>query len=456
MSNNCKFINEYFSLGNIDIKGIATDSRRTKPGDIYFAFKGENFDGHDYIDQSVNNGAIAVVVNKRWENKLASSNTIVITCKDPLAEYQNLASYYLKKISPRTIGITGSVGKTSQKDVLYSILSTALRTHATDGNFNNEYGVPQTILSMPADTQVLILEMGMSGAGEIARLVEIAPPDIAIIRNIGMSHRENFKDDDGIFRAKMEIISSNHPCVLIVDGDDKRLSSLEKSDFATGLVRVGSVRNADILVEEVYYENGSLHFKLDSVSREFDISGKYNAINIGIAKAVCQILGIDFDLASKGLGGIKKTAHRLEINDAGGVRIIDDTYNAAPDSMREALDFLADQEGRKIAVLADMLELGDYSKLEHEKIGKYAIKNGVDILICVGRLAKNIYYGGLSELGQNGASENCYYFETKDDVKKLLISLLKRGDHILFKGSNSMKMVELADWLFAYLMKGQV
>ncbi|MDR0885923.1 MAG: UDP-N-acetylmuramoyl-tripeptide--D-alanyl-D-alanine ligase [Clostridiales Family XIII bacterium] len=444
------------------VTGISTDSRLVSIGNIFFALSGERFDGHDYLDSVAQSGAVAVVVEDTAQVPHDYDGAVLVV-PDTLRAYQDLAHYYLKMIHPKVIAITGSVGKTSIKDMMQVAMSAKYKTSYTMGNFNNGIGLPKTIFDMDDDAQVLVLEMGMSAPGEIRRLVEIANPDIAVIGNIGISHRENFETDDGIFQAKMEIISAfqdgtTKDGVLIVNADDSKLGALRQEDLPCKLIRVGSGK-ADIAVHDVTYdEKDGLHFKLDinqakqdavpDIDFQIPVAGTYNAVNAGIAVAAGDVLDINVKDIARALTSINRTKHRLDLVERNGIKVIDDTYNASPTSMKSGIDHLVAITGtRHIAVLSDMLELGPESKNGHLEVGRYAAEKGLDLIIAVGEKSKDIYAGAFaaSPDAPDVPDTLVKHFADKLEAARFLDTYVKEGDVYLLKGSRSTHMEELID-----------
>jgi UDP-N-acetylmuramoyl-tripeptide--D-alanyl-D-alanine ligase len=440
------------------ITGVSTDTREIYPGDIFFALKGDSFDAHDFLAEAAEQGAAALIVSDA-DAVPGRYDGGVLLAGDTLAAYQDLAAYYKNLISPYTIAVTGSVGKTSLKDMIAQIITPSYRTVYTDKNYNNHIGVPKTILGMDEDTQVLILEMGMNHAGEIARLVEIGRPDVCAITNIGLSHRENFADDDGIFNAKMEIVtyfSGDHK--LIINADDERLQKLVFApDLCYRLVTCGQGDGCEYhITPPVQLSCATISFDMDHLGEQshFNIpaAGVFNGVTAAIAVASVSALGITQGQAALRLKELKRTPHRLELSQAGGIQVIDDTYNASPDSMKAAIDFLVSTDAqRKIAVLAGMNELGDKSTELHRAVGRYAAASGVDFMAAVGDKAREIAEG-YREVKNNPAA--AIEFENNEAASVLLRAFTEKGDAVLVKGSRSYKTEEIAAALLAPKQEG--
>ncbi|MDR2157465.1 MAG: UDP-N-acetylmuramoyl-tripeptide--D-alanyl-D-alanine ligase [Clostridiales Family XIII bacterium] len=427
--------------------GVSSDSRTVARGNLFFALRGKRFDAHDFLSQVARRGCGAIVVSKP-DAAPEDFGGAVIGVPDTLIAYQALAAYYRRLIDPTTVGVTGSVGKTSLKDMIAFVCGALRRTVWTDKNYNNHIGVPRTIFEMDEDTEVLILEMGMSRQGEIERLAEIARPDVAVISNVGVSHRENFDGDDGIFRAKAEITTFlDEDGVLVVNGDDPLLRAL--ADAPTGpyrCVTAGTDLRCDFRVTEVKYAGESgIAFQMthggETVRFALPAAGLHNGLNAALAVAVLHELGVGMDRAAELLRSMTRTPHRLQLLERDGIKIIDDSYNAGPASMRSALEYLTAVAGRRrIAVLAGMNELGDRSPSLHAEVGRFAAATGVNLLITVGEKARDIYLGAREACACPGET---LHFADNAAVIDFLAEWAKPGDVYLVKGSRAMRMEEI-------------
>ncbi|MDR1496023.1 MAG: UDP-N-acetylmuramoyl-tripeptide--D-alanyl-D-alanine ligase [Clostridiales Family XIII bacterium] len=435
-----------------DVSGISTDTRETNVGDAFFALTGERHDAHDFLAYASAAGAYALVV-ERGEVVPANYGGAIILVPDTLAAYQDLAAWYRQVVGPAVIAVTGSVGKTTQKDMLAAAASTKYRTVATEKNYNNHVGVPKTIFRMEEDTELLILEMGMSRADEIRLLAEIARPDAAVVTNIGMSHRENFGSDDGILRAKLEITSYfGAENALFVNGDDRALRAYAKrDDLSYDVVTAGESEGCDYRITRPEYtgedEIGfSLQYGREAIVRfRIPAAGLYNGVSAALTAAVLSRFGIRASEVAESLTRLERTEHRLKLIISGGLRIIDDTYNASPDSMRSAIDYLVSFAGRRrIAVLAGMNELGKGGKELHRDIGRYAAEEGVDLLLAVGEKASGIAEGFAAAAPEKDAVRR--YPDNAEAIKALRV-LAKDGDAILVKGSRSFRTDEIVEAL---------
>ena len=437
--------------GNPDerITGVSTDSRNVKRGDLFIPLKGDRFDGHDFIKQAVNSGAKAVLTSK--DINISEYSIVVIKVADTLKSLGDLALHYRNKFNIPFIGITGSVGKTSTKEMVASVLGQHMNTLKTMGNFNNEIGLPLTVLNLDSSYKAAVLEMGMSGFGEISRLTSIVKPDIAIITNIGMSHIEKLGSRQNILKAKLEILEGlNSRGLVILNGDDKLLSGMRGLlGFRTKYF--GMEEGVDYKAENIRLvgEKGSyFEFRTDGIDYEVYVPapGIHNVYNALAAIATAVELNIPVEEIIKGIGEYIPEKMRLNIIDLQDIKIIDDTYNANPQSMEAAINVLKDvgQNSRKIAVLGDMLEMGGWADKAHFEIGKLAFSKNINYIITVGNKAEKIAEGAL-ESGAN--PEKIKAFQNNSQAWEFLRKLVAPGDVILVKGSRSMKMEEIVNKL---------
>jgi UDP-N-acetylmuramoyl-tripeptide--D-alanyl-D-alanine ligase len=424
------------------VSGIAIDSRKIQPGELFVAIQGENFDGHDFIAAAVAAGAGAVLASKPVT---VASEVAAVRVADTLEALGAIARWHRRRFSIPVIGITGSNGKTTTKDLVASVLAQQYPVIKTEGNFNNEIGLPLTLLRFNIDFRAAVVEMGMRGLGQIRRLAGIAEPNIAIVTNVGLTHLELLGTQENIARAKAELIESlPDDGLAVLNGDDPLVRSMrDKFNGRTILYGIEGpgldYRAADIKIRD----NGSI-FKIyargEIIEAQLPVPGRHNVLNALASVAVGRELGVSGDAIRKGLAAPDLTGKRLNIIRRNGLIIIDDTYNASPTSARAALDVLAATgEGRrKLAVLADMLELGPQAPAIHREIGEYAARNGIDRLLAYGDLARE-YVEGFNRISK-GHGE---YFSAKLSLIAELRSVIQPGDVLLVKGSRGMKMEDI-------------
>jgi UDP-N-acetylmuramoyl-tripeptide--D-alanyl-D-alanine ligase len=434
------------------VREVSTDTRTVRKDEAFFAFKGENFDAHEFLADLPADFCRIAVVSRPDAVSPAFAGT-VIAVRDTLIAYQNLAAYVRLRMEPKVLAVTGSVGKTSLKDMIACICSQHFKTVSTDMNYNNEIGVPMTILSMPEGTEVLVLEMGMDHAGEIERLAHIAHPDVAAIGNIGLSHRENFDNDDGIYLAKMEITAFLHEGnALVVNGDDEALRQVSDLPGITYLiVTAGTGKSCDFIARDIRYTSDrELSFDIvhgeESARFNLPVAGTYNGITAAIASAVVNEIGVSLADSAQALRSLRRTPHRLALIEANGAKVIDDVYNASPSSMASGIEYLMAVSGkRKVAVLAGMNELGEDSERYHAEVGEGAAKAGVDVIVAIGDKAADIADG--AQRAAHSGRPAVYRFKTNAEASEFLNAERREGDVYLVKGSRGMKTEEIVDAL---------
>lgn len=449
---------------DIYIPGVSTDTRTLKSGEAFFALAGENHDAHDHLDEAAARGAALLVVSDL--SRVPDSYTgRLATVSDTLYAYQELAAYYRRKINPFVIAVTGSVGKTTLKDMIACIMNDHVKAAWTKGNLNNQIGLPRTILEADEDTDALILEMGMDRAGQIERLAEIARPNVAAITNIGGSHRENFDSDDGILKAKYEIAAFlGEGDALVIDAGQcaeltgmAETGSREKGFCLVEVAAAGSSAScgADFVYTPVRTDGSADGISLfeaegagGAASFAVPVPGAYVSLSAALASAVCARTGVPISGAAAALAHLERTKHRLETIRKDGIVVIDDTYNASPDSAKIGLDYLKIiQAKRRFAVLADMNELGADSEKLHMEVGAAAVLAGADRIYTFGAKAGKIADGAEMNAGSRGAEVFRFGSDEKAALIEALRGSLREGDAVYVKGSRSMKMEEVVSAL---------
>ena len=425
----------------VTVTGVQSDSRRVRPGDLFVAIKGEKADGHDFVAMAASLGAKAALVARPVE---APIPTILVA--DTIRAYGDLAAAYREHAGITVIGITGSVGKTTTKEMTACLLARSFHTARTEGNHNNNLGLPMTILDMPDDTEVAVLEMGMNHFGEMAYLTSIARPDIAIITNIGTSHIGNLGSQEMICQAKLEILEGLRAGgTVVLNGDDPFLSAVSVPDQFRRCTFGIENPDTDVSAENIRLTaEGSafdIAFAGERYPAEIRLAGRHNIANALAAFAAGVTGGVPPQKAAAALAGVEPEGMRQRLLTLGGCTVIEDCYNANPDSMRAALRVLREYKGRHVALLGDMLELGDFSKAEHRRIGEAAAASA-DLLVAVGAFAKDVAEGA-----QTGGMKTVYTPE-RAEAAALLKTLLRPGDVLLVKGSRGMRMEEILHDIF--------
>lgn len=432
------------------ITGIATDSRQVGSGEIFFALAGDKFDGHDYVEQTFAQGAAAAVVSRLDRNKMYGDQEGLILVTDTIQALQDLAGAWRKKFDLPLIAITGSVGKTTTRDILSAILSTRWPTLTTQANYNNEIGLPLTLLRLGSEHQAAVVELAMRGSGEIRRLTQITQPTAAIITNVEQVHLETLGSLENIAQAKCEILESIRD-FAVINGDDPCLAEAA-ADYTCPRYTFGYNESCDFRLLKVGLRNQKLNIrarlKQAEADFEFAIPARQLAGNVLAAIAVAYLYGFRVEEINRGLSQYRPTGNRLNITDLdqGGI-LINDTYNANPVSMVAALEVGREiaEGNRFVAILGDMYELGDYEEKGHRKVGAKAAQLGVDLLVTIGAKGRLIS----EEARKCGLSlGSIYHFPVKEDSVLFIRSQISKRDTVLFKASRGMQLETLIDdWL---------
>lgn len=428
------------------INGISTDTRTISTGEAFFALSGHNFDGHQFLEKALSKGASALIVKREKLSLVEDLEGVnVIAIESPLKALQDLANYNLNRYKPIIVGITGSTGKTTTKELVASVLSQKYGVLKTIGNFNNEIGLPLTLFNLNENHQIAVLEMGMSGLGEIKRLTQIAPPEIALITNIGVTHLEKLGSIEGIVQAKGELLEAlTEQGTAILNGDDPQTVNFIPKVAGKVCLIAEKNEKADLLAANFKSAGESgIGFTICYNGRTFDffvpIPGRHNVINALFAVAAGLHFGLDFEQIAQGLLEAKTEKMRLNFfENKAGIKFINDAYNASPSSMSASLELLSELQGeRKFAVLGDMLELGLLAESAHRELGREVVEKKIDYLFTLGRLGKLIADEAL-KLGAD--FRKVYSFSTTEELAVELSQHLSRGDLVLVKGSRGMGM----------------
>lgn len=433
---------------NKQINNVSIDSRTVDASTLFIAIKGDRFDAHDFVKDVEKSGAAAVMCHKEVE-----CNLPVIYVDDTKKAFVELAKNYRKSFDGlKVVGLTGSVGKTTTKEMTYEVVSRKYRAIKTEGNLNNDIGLPKTLLRLENDTQAAVIEMGMSAFGEISLLTKACLPDIGIITNIGVSHIEHLGSRDGILKAKLEILDGmKKGSPLILNGDNDKLSSVKNDDYKLIFFGIEN-ENADVRAFDIKENGSKTEFFVKAYSETQKVTiptvGIHNVYDALAAYAVGLLLELPTEEIAKALENYTPSGMRQRLKEVNGVKIIEDCYNASPDSQRAALNVLSDMNAdRKIAVLGDMLELGDYSETAHREVGKYAAEKKIDVLYAFGEQSKYI-----AEEAKKGV-QRVLWFDDKAQLAKTLVQDVKSGDCVLFKASRGMKLEEIIEKLYEGLEK---
>ncbi len=416
------------------VTSVTTDTRKLSTGCLFVALKGERFDGHDYLKVAAENGAAALLTEKPID--LPTPQVVV---DDTRKAYRDMAEYYLHTFSMPVVAITGSVGKTSTREMVAAALGIRFHVHKNEGNLNNDVGLPATVLTLDEGYTAGVYEIGMNHEGEIEALSKILRPDVSVITNIGMSHIENLGSRENILAAKLEVLAHmKEGAALIVNVDNDLLGTLS----VPGLVTYGINVPADYTAREIATVESGVTFtcvhKGTETVTSLPVVGIHNVYNALAAIAVAGQFDISPEQAAKGLADYHNVGLRQHIEQVGKLTLIEDCYNASPDSMKAGLDTLRTvAKQRRIAVLGDMLELGSYADEAHRVVGEYAGAR-VDLVLTCGEKAAFI-------AERASESTKALHFASKDELAVCLPSLLSDGDTVLFKASRGMKFEDLIE-----------
>lgn len=434
------------------------DSRKLKEGDVHVGIPGEEINGGIFYEEALKRGAIGCIVQDieiPEEQRKKYTNQFIIKVPDTLKALAQIA-IYKRSLYPdlKVIAVTGSVGKTSTKDLTASVVSQKYTTLKTQGNFNNQIGVPMTILSL-TNQEALVIEMGMNHQGEISELTKMAKPNICVITNVGTSHIGNLGSRENIFKAKLEILEGCKEKEIVINNDNDMLHGWyekEKNNKTMHIHTFGIHNDSQILAQNIQeQEEGSSFELLEHEGKNAKIfvpvGGEHFVYNALCAIAVGKILHLNIEQIKQGIATFELTHKRMEITQKDGYTIMNDAYNASYESMKASLGYISTkyENNRKIAVLGDMLELGNFAEELHKKVGKEVAQSNIDILICAGENSKYI----IEEAEKQGMQkENIYYFHEEEQNQKiiqLLKKILQKDDVVLIKASNSMKFFKIAE-----------
>lgn len=428
---------------NVRVSRVSTDTRTIENGALFVAIKGERFDGNDYIAAAAENGAAAAVSDR--PSGSVSADIPVIYVKDSRAAQLALARSYRERFSLKLCAVTGSVGKTSTKDMIYAVLSAQFNTLKTEGNYNNDIGLPRTLFGLSEEYGAAVIEMGMSDLGEISALSKAARPEACVITNIGFCHIENLKSRENILRAKLEILDGASPdAPLILCGGDEYLDTVTP-ERAGGrrIMRYGFSEKYDVYADNIeHLENGerfTLHYAGGEYAASVPVLGEHHILNAMAAFCVGTSFGISPERIVSAFMNYRASGMRQRIEKRGGKTVILDCYNASPTSMKSSLSVLGNIgcEGRKIAVLGDMLELGEQSGRLHAGLAE--LSDNADIFFLYGGEMKSL------EIALKAKNVRVFHSEDKAEITRLLLENIKDGDAVLFKGSRGMRMEEIAE-----------
>ncbi len=429
------------------VRSVSTDTRRINGGELFVAIKGQKFDGHNFILDAVSKGAGGILVQ---DGCITNANFKVpdiafVSVQDSIKALGDMAHLHRMRFDIPLIGVTGSNGKTTTKEMISSILSKKFNILKNVGTENNHIGVPLTLMRLAAEHKMAVVEMGTNRLGEIRRLSEIARPVKAVITNIGPSHLEHLKNLETVFRAKSEIIEyMDSGSLLFLNGDDGFLSKLKAP---SKIIKFGMGKDCDFRAEKIKQEPDHMTFWLNGETEiTLNVVGRHNIYNALASIAVCSDAGVPMDDIKEALSDFMLPNMRMEVRRIGNIKIINDSYNSNPLSMKQAIEALRDltTKGRKVLIAGDMLELGNLSGRFHHLVGKQAAECGVDLIVAVGKLAQHVAEGA-REAGMN--RKKIRLCNIIDEAADVAMDLIKKGDTVLVKGSRAMKMEQIVEEL---------
>ena len=441
---------------DLEIAGAVMDSRLIERNFLFFAIKGERVDGHDFIAQVMEKGAACAVCSQEPESPTGP----YILVEDVPKAMQDIAAFYRAGLTIPVVGITGSVGKTSTKEFIAGVLGEKYHVLKTQGNYNNELGVPLTLLRIREEHEAAVIEMGINHFGEMHRLSRMAAPDIVVMTNIGDCHLEALGSREGILKAKSEIfdfLSENG--TVIINGDDDMLSTIreihKKAPVTFGKNKNNNCYATKIQPNGLFGTEAEIHMPTGSFHAVIPLPGEHMVYNALAAAAAGAALGLTAAEIKAGIAAVQPTTGRSNLIKGKEAVILDDCYNANPVSMCAALDLLAEADTRKVAILGDMFELGENAESFHGEVGRYAVKRGIDLIVCVGELSEKMAEEAKAEIekekvsgpGGNLRKSEVRYYAGKDELLRELERLIKPGDTVLVKASHGMGFAEIVNKL---------
>lgn len=434
---------------DLEIAGAVMDSRQVEKDFLFFAIKGERADGHDFIPQVMEKGAACALCERAPETPAGP----YILVDDVPKAMQDIAAFYRRELSIPIVGVTGSVGKTSTKEFIAAVLGEKYHVLKTRGNYNNELGVPLTLLQIREEHEAAVIEMGINHFGEMRRLSRMAAPDIVVMTNIGDCHLEALGSREGILKAKSEIFDfSKENGTVILNGDDDMLSTIKEVHKKTPVTFGENVNNdycaTNIRARGLFGTEAEIHMPSGDFLAEIPLPGEHMVYNALAAAAAGEALGLSAAEIKAGIAAVQPTAGRSNLIRCADRVIIDDCYNANPVSMCAALDLLTFADTRKVAILGDMFELGDNAEKLHGDVGRHAAKCGIDVIICVGELSEKMAEEAKKETVSASPGKNkVWHYAGKKELFKDMEELIKPGDAILVKASHGMGFAEIVERL---------
>ncbi len=433
---------------SVTVRGVSINSRTVKKGDLFIAIKGANYDGHDFISEAIKKGACSVLVSKKI--KSVKNNIPVVLVRDTVISLGLLAQYWRKEVNPIVIAVTGSNGKTTTKDLIHAVLRQKLPVLKNELTQNNNIGLPLNLLKLKRKHKVAVLELGTNHPGEIAYLSKIANPDIGIITNIGYAHLANLNNLNTVLKEKVSLFNHlREKSICILNRDDSMLNKAvaSKPFYKKGIViTCGIKRNSDFKASSIRIVKEGISFKVGKNVFFLKTPAEHNIYNALIAIACGRILGVEITKVKKGLKGFVFPKGRFNVLKFNNIRLIDDTYNANPVSVKNALDVFSCMkcQGKRIFVFGDMLELGKKEAFFHSLIGKKITQLPIDIFVCIGKMAG---LSGLQAIKEGIDKNRVFIFNKQSKAKKTIKKMICQKDLVLFKGSRKMGLEKIIEYI---------
>ena len=418
------------------VAGVSIDSRTVGAGDLFVAIRGENFDGHDFAAAAVQKGAVAVVAEHPVQ--LPDDKAVVIVVDDTIAALGKLAAWYRLQLKAKVIAITGSAGKTTTRQILHQVLSRFYRCRQSQKSFNNNIGVPLTILSAEPTDEILLLELGSNHPGEIAELTEMSKPDAAVVTFIGPAHLEGFGTLENVLKEKVSIAKGlRRSGTLYVNGDQPALVDMARQTFDGKVVAVGTTENCDVIGTNFQVQASQGSLEIEGQRIDVPLAGKASLVNVLTVWSICKDLKVPLSDFTRVIGQLKPVSMRLEILEVGSLMILNDCYNANPASMVNALEclktFCKDEKRRLVFLAGTMKELGEQSAVLHVELGRKAADEGVELMLCAGAFAQDMATGAR----QGNPAMRVEVFENTERLCNNLHKSIRRDDIVLVKGSRA-------------------
>ncbi len=432
-----------FDQNQIEFRSLSIDSRKVQPGELFWAIRGDRFNGHQFVEEAIQRGAVAVVVNENFKSHIKVPSIIV---KETTQALKDFAQWYRSSFESFVIGVTGSVGKTTTRAMVAAVLSEQFETTQSPRNYNNQFGLPLSLLGIQSHHEIGVLEMGASHVGEIKELAKIASPQFGIVTKIGKAHLDSFGSQQNIVQSKGELVEALPPTgVAILNGDDLLVRSLSNRAKCSTLF-VGEGANNDVQATNVDVQWNHLGFRVGHFRYHLNVVGRHHLTSALCAVAVGREMGMSAEAIQRGFNKFQPVAGRCQLQQIGDFEVVNDTYNANPTSMQAACEMMKTWQGtgKRILLVGDMLELGKETSNYHFELGKRIAKSNIDCLLAIGNQAEHVIKGAKQFGFDQSSLTNCSSMKM---MLEELNNISEPDDLIVVKGSRGMRMERLVDWL---------